>query len=583
VVDPHAHDALNDVPQGSASIDDVGAVPDEQRRLVDAIKAGAAKLGNGPDLLDPFEYVASANYVVPMLVHLATVRANELVDQVPRYSSQDHAVIWNDLLVAIARFGEHFVMPYFSTAAATDPFAQALLQYEHGKQTSQHYIASFERGLWSLVRDEQGLRIRLSEPMRRSALHLLANKARSLATPENVLGALRVGLDEASVEELALVAGTHDLRVFAESCPEAWEQLQDGLPFAVELLPGFRAFLIDLGRHPGSRWATPKPLEEAWVQYAAEHRLPGADADIFRALLEFHSLTLEEAQSWGIQAPFLRFGDTYMAWFFVYHVLSPNLHFLSLLARRYEQLWGRTVGANLERVADWLGGQLPAVSRLKWAARRRRKGVGEADLVLLDTDTGHVLVIELKTVFDKFRTHLQMTNFTEQKVNFPKAIVQAQTAALAIRDGQWTLHDIFGKDVPEQPSVVTPMVLTWWDTFNPTLGTDAPTLCCNFDTLLFLLNRAEGDVGAVVLALEELSSVYCPGVLVPAGVYANGEDFEFRIETQSDVLPPIADLERLISSPLAREAISDLPVARDVADLQPEEGPELFRYPVRRS
>src|SRR5256885_8906970 len=40
---------------------------------------------------------------------------------------------------------------------------------------------------------------------------------------------------------------------------------------------------------------------------------------VLKALVDFHSLTVEEAQSWGTQAAFLRFGDTYAAWFFVFH------------------------------------------------------------------------------------------------------------------------------------------------------------------------------------------------------------------------------------------------------------------------
>lgn len=43
--------------------------------------------GRTPDdvatLLDPFHYVASANYVVPMLVHLPIKGGNTIVDNVP--------------------------------------------------------------------------------------------------------------------------------------------------------------------------------------------------------------------------------------------------------------------------------------------------------------------------------------------------------------------------------------------------------------------------------------------------------------------------------------------------------------------
>ncbi len=75
-------------------------------------------------------------------------------------------------------------------------------------------------------RDHGGLRIRLSEPMRRSARHLVANKARSLAAPPKVFDALRRPPDQATTSDLALISGTYGLHVFEESCPDAWAQLQ---------------------------------------------------------------------------------------------------------------------------------------------------------------------------------------------------------------------------------------------------------------------------------------------------------------------------------------------------------------------
>jgi Holliday junction resolvase-like predicted endonuclease len=384
-------------------------------------------------LLDPFQYMASANYVVPMLVALAIARSNDIVDHLPRYSSLDHATNWSVLLACIGRF-DGFTLPYFESPLVADPFAEELLSYEHRKIWRRHVVASFEQEMWSLVDDGSGLRIRLAEPMRRSALHLVADKARYLRAPDAVRQLLTDPQPDSA--SLALCSGTNELTMFAESCPEAWRRLKAELPFPVSALPGFRSFVLTLGGAWGRRWVHAEQLWHLWQDFAATSEIEPHTQSVFTALVDFHSLTVEEAQNWGTQAAFLRFGNTYLVWFFVFHVLLPDLNFLVLLARRYETLWSRTVGSELACVADWLGNRLPTPERLRWAARRRRTGVGEADLILRDTQTGHVLVLELKTVFDKFRTHLQMRNFTEQKVNFPKALQKAGEAA---RDRRRTL------------------------------------------------------------------------------------------------------------------------------------------------
>jgi hypothetical protein len=178
-------------------------------------------------------------------------------------------------------------------------------------------------------------------------------------------------------------------------------------------------------------------------------------------------------------------------WPFAFHVLAPDLGFLSLLIRRHERLWSTTVGSTLAFAADWLGHQLSPHPRLKWVARRSRRGVGDADLALWDCEKNEVVTLELKTTFDKFRSHVQLRNFVEQRVNLPKAITQARHAADAIADGSWPLRDLFGSAAPTTPRSVTPGVLTWWDTFNPTLGTADEVLSCNYATFVFVLNAAK--------------------------------------------------------------------------------------------
>lgn len=80
-------------------------------------------------------------------------------------------------------------------------------------------------------------------------------------------------------------------------------------------------------------------------------------------------------------------------------------------------------------------------------------------------------------------------------VNFTKAIGQARRAADALQGGDWLLRDLFGKEAPASPRSVTPGLLTWWDTHNPTLNSDDPIICSNFATFEYLLAGSAGAYG----------------------------------------------------------------------------------------
>jgi hypothetical protein len=510
-----------------------------------------------------------ANYAVPMIFDIARRRGNDTVDAVPRHSSASHAGVWTALLNAIERFPQ-FTHAYFDVARATDPLAERLLAFEHHQLFIDHVITSFDQGLWRVVQDDDGLRIQIAEPMRRSALHLIAEKAWNVLAAEDLRNALQ---DPESPDAFVYLSGIDDLRVFYESCPDAWAQLTAGLPFSMESLPGFRVFLVRLGRGDFGRfWWDRDELVDRWQQFVEDSPdAPEIDAQELEALIDFHSLTVAEAKQWGIQTPLLQVGAKYAAWLFAFHVLFPELNFLVILVRRYEALWSRTLGANLDRAADWIAGQLPQVDRLLVATRRQRKNVGEADLILFDQETGHLVVFEVKTTFDKFRTHLQLSNFTTQRVNFPKALGQAAGAAEAIRDGRWPLSDVFGKRVRAPITHVISGVLTWWDTFNPTLGTTEEVLGCNFLTLIYLVGEAQGDLAAATTTIQELSHLYCPGTLTPDFVPTDSEGttIQFRREVQSDVLPDQREISRM--SPLTQRVLEGFPTwdMRD-PDYEPE-------------
>jgi hypothetical protein len=376
------------------------------------------------------------------------------------------------------------------------------------------------------------------------------------------------------VEELAVTAGTDALAILQMSCPEAWDRMAAELPFRIDVVPHFRAFVVRLSQS-GPYWSTRERLWAFWGEFAADRGGPEADRAEVDALIDFHAVTPAEGTEWGLQAAFIRFGETFAVWPFVFHVLHPDLNFLSLLVRRYEALWSRTIGAELAYVADLLAAEANE-GRFLACARRRRKGIGEVDLALLDQESGDVLVLELKTVFDKFRTHVQLSNYTDQKVNFSKAIGQARTAADAIARGEWPLRDLFGKAAPATARSVTPGLLTWWDTYNPTLDADDPIICCNFGAFKYLLGEA-ASLAELVTALEELPRIYCPGVLVDGSARIEDEPVGFRREVQSDALPPL-DLSRL--GTLTRRALAEIPQTSDgpPPDKAGSSGPVPFAY-----
>ena len=464
-------------------------------------------------------------------------------------------------------------MPYFETRQAADPFTEELLRYESDRLGRQHAASSFEQGLWGLVEDGDGLRIHLAPRVRRSALHLVANKADFLASSATVQQFL-LAAEEKDMEGFTLALGTGALAILRESCPDAWNQLTAGLPFRIDTLPFFRAFVIRLSQS-GLRWLTRDTLWGYWTEFSEEKGAALADRDEWDALVHFNAVTPKEGLDWGLQAAFIRFGETFAAWPFVFHVLHPDLNFLTLLVRRHEALWSRTIGADLAHVADRMVARMPEDERIIARARRKRRGFGEVDLALLDRETGDVLVLELKTVFDRFRSHVQLSNFAEQRVNFTKAISQARRAADAIRNGDWSLRDLFGKGTPASPRSVTPGLLTWWDTYNPTLDSDDPIICSNFATFEYLLAESAG-LSDLITAMEELPRIYCPAAL-PGGGSAtiDGERVDFRREVQTDLLPP---LEPARLSPLTRDVLAGMAQLPD--DPQPKEGSFQEEIPV---
>ncbi|MEV4130331.1 hypothetical protein [Nocardia sp. NPDC049707] len=364
--------------------------------------------------------------------------------------------------------------------------------------------------------------------------------------------------------------------MFSESSSHSWQTLAAETKINFDMIPAFRAWIIDTAMHQYRRWYTKDDLFDSWTSFAMAKDFSPGEVDHFYSLTDLHTVTPEEASEWGVQAPFLRCGEFLALWPFAFHVLHPDLGFLSLLVRRHSRAWDRTVGSTLAFAADWFGSQIRS-DRISWVARRRHRGIGEADLVLLDRESGDVVVLELKTTYDKFRTNIQSRNFIHQRVNFPKAISQCQTVAAAIDDGSWPLRELFGKEAPARPTSVTGCVLTWWDIYNPTLGSEDSVVSCNYDSFLYVLEAADGDLVATVRSIRELSTIYCPGVLIPRAIQIDEIAINIAQETQGDQLPPRDNWGQI--SPLTASILEPLPKwESNWQELSSEGAPPLFIY-----
>jgi hypothetical protein len=500
------------------------ALVDDLRRVVDTF-AGA------PPMLPPLD----PGYLVPMLVHAARQHGNDIVDAVPRYSSADHTVNWYCLVSALTQVID-FTDPYFHFGASIDPAAKAILQEHHDRYRVRHQLASFEVGHWELFTNDAGYaEIGLTPPARRSALNVVASRAERYILPAEVGDILDAPISRKNLKQLVTASANATLAVLRESRPDSWRAMSAGLGFDLDEQPLFLSYLLDLLSMPPA-WYSQDELLEMWKAY--RDRELDQSAEAFAALLACHSVSPTEGVKWNAVAPLLRCGDHFIPWFFGFHGMHPDLVFLTLLIRRHERLWSQTVGATLAHAADWLGRRLNGHGRIEWRARRSAPdGTGDADLVLLDTVTGDVAVFELKTTFDKFRTSFQLRNFTDQRVNYSKAFTQANQAADALRSGAWPLRSVFGPQAPDRANEVFSCVLTWWDTYNPTSGSAGFTPSCNYATLAFVLDEAQGDLAQTMTALSQLGAIYCPARLATISEASDTTELVY-LELQTDAVPP---------------------------------------------
>lgn len=516
-----------------------------------------------------FGILAEDGYVIPMALRQAVKYSNFTVDKLPRYSSADHGTNFKTLLTLIEKClsrikskSDVIFFPYFDVPIVIDPLVEGSYEYIRNLIFLQNIYVSVESKYWEVHKNNGHLRISISESMRRSALSLISDKADFFYRSPEVQDVLAEKSDT-NLVSLTLKAGLQEVEVLKQSCPEAWAKFEDAWGFSQYDVESFLGFVAHL-KGIYTLWYQLEDFWDEWQEYVQDYRRNILDKDIFSKLVDFFAISVFDGLEWGISAPLIKIYTWYAVWPFYYHVLHPSLGFLSLAMRKYQTEWNNTLGADAAKVAFYLMNKLHFFPNIRFAALKKKKNLGDIDLAMYDTNSGHLFICEIKTVFDRFRTNYQLANFIEQKVNFSKANSQLQRNERAINSGKWKLSEIFGNSISGNPKSITSIILTWWDIVNPNLGTDNENiLCCNFKAFRYLYEQVSGDLPSLAKTIYQLSKVFCVARLIPIKLSPEDkkdskEFLEFTLEVQTDGLPPIGKFDRNVFCELAMQEIQSL-------------------------
>lgn len=525
----------------------------ESEHVIGAISLDRATVRNS--LTARYSELSKPGYSLPMAWSCAVKMSNMLVDAVPRYSSADHGSIFKSLISVTNNIlmipGYEFKGPHFDRAYEYDEAIQSCLQGEYHLLEKLNLEVSLSEDYWRLwyIADSDVFRLSLAPMQRRSALMLLDHKVEHLSLSPDEHTMLSGEPSSDKMISFILANGMREVEFLSKAVPEAWSRFIGRVGFTTEDIVRFHAFVQWL-MTSGQLWFQPDNLKELYSHFTDERSLPPIPDDHFQRLVEFFSAPSDILASWGIVVPLVRFGEWLALWPFIHHVLPPSLTSLSLLMRKYPDDWNNSVGSELAKVADAIRTQLPSRPGLLYAVTKSKTGVGDIDLGIYDLSSRVLLLCEIKTVFDRFRTNYQQSNFTKQRTNYVKASAQLASSSQAIASGAWRLSEIFERKIDGPPVKILSLVLTWYDQHNPWLGIEGENpACCNFRVFQYLFTQAGGDITMAYTAIDQLSRIYCVAALPAYPLNTAGKRMKIEREVQTDLLPPKESLDEMLAYP----------------------------------
>src|ERR1019366_6246612 len=374
--------------------------------------------------------------------------------------------------------------------------------------------------MWRMYYDKERdtFHARLARRRRYSALLALNTVAQ--ADLLNNFHGNRLSIGQLSDDDVYFAFGSSAeyLRFVEQSTPQSWLAFTSATGFTSRELTtyvGFLVFLSFAAQTVGhSRLYAADLLRTLRKLFAEAFGCGDFSDDVMLRLMNLFSLTPKEAQEYSLPVPFIRLGNQYLRYDGFLHIMCPAVGFLTIVIRKHEASWSRTLGSTLAHASDVVEASLPTYRDVAVAVRRNI-AKGDVDLALYDLTRRHLLICEVKTVYDKHRTTYQMHRFEEAKVNVQRAVDHLARTTAALNAGDLTVTTIFGQKLPP-PLHVDRALLTWLDPVDLTMDTPHEhVLSLNFATLRYLHKRCNGNISTMVRSIKELRNIWCLAVERP--------------------------------------------------------------------
>lgn len=500
---------------------------------------------------------------IPQLIDWAEECCNASVDGMVPWGAATFSIIFRDAVGAAVALSNGrtrtTLLAPTSRRSQPDERVKRVFELEHTRTALLNEMSGLRSGWLRCEQLPGSYRLTLANSRRRSAMSFLRHRALHLSYSEETRNHLGADVDASSREHLTkmfLSSDMQDIAPLRKGLASTWTALLSEIGLTDENVQSFLGFTIATGEALRT-WLKRKRLYSLFRHWLAKAGRPIVEPPEFERLLDVLSADFAAAKRAGVVVPFLRMGDWYRLWFFTYHVQSPEVVVALALQTRHPELWSRTIGRDSALVADYLAAMLPTFPNRPVATRRRKKGVGDIDLAVGDVSASILLTCELKAVFDRFRTDLQLSNFTRQRVDFEHAWAQLEASRQAIGDGSWPAHDILS-GLDAKLKSVYPMILLWRDNWNPSL--DAPIFIpvCDFASFVFLYERFAGDPARIHRVVSELSKIFFASVYAPHDLPIELPHVLSR-ELEIGGLPPLSFLQKLEIGTDTLALLADMP------------------------
>ncbi|HBM9255833.1 TPA: hypothetical protein L0X66_000120 [Citrobacter freundii] len=492
------------------------------------------------------------------------------IGEVEHYEDYSHSINCLALSNCLSACELSEIEPSFESPNEPDPHVKSTYTLQMMDELNREQSSRIKSGMWKIYYDTKNDKMYSVLAKRRRAS--LLNALDSISKKEYLESLLPQKLESMSIDEIYYTMSNCDeyLSFLIKSDPISWGEFEHGAGFSVNELAAFHGFLVFLDfaattvRH--SFWYDNEFLTrlcEIYCEAWPEHKklLIGK----IEGLVSIFSLTPMESARYLLPVPFYKLHGRYLRnpAFIKYHNISIAL--LTIAVRVNEKLWSRTLGSTLAKAADCVANSLPKLPNLKFITRRNYQG-GDIDLALYDTGSGHMFLIEVKTVYDKHRVDSLNHRFEDAKVNVKKAVTQLRKTALFFETSQKNIKNIFGDELP-LPKKTHLVLLTWFDSIDLTMGTDnEDVISLNFSQLRFLINKSNGNLETMAKSIHELRNIWLMSKERKLDV--GQPELNSSLEVQVNMLDTREELLKLKLSPLTMELLDGF---QSISDIETEE------------